>query len=227
MEVLMAHGTENNNDPTAADKAYEYLKTAILSGLFPPGERLVEEKLAKEAGVSRTPIRSALGRLATEGFIKPLEKRGYFIPRDSLEEMDEVFDLRAVLEGYALALAVPRVTGGVLQELTEYVRLAQKALETGENQQVFRWNTAFHDTLNDLIADKTRLYNLIADMRKYVLRYRKDTLHYIKGAEHSIEGHRRIIHALRLGYPDLCERVMREHVMEAKEDARSTILENK
>lgn len=223
----MVNGTENGSDPTAGDRAYEYLKTAILSGLFAPGERLVEERLAREAGVSRTPIRSALSRLATEGFIKPLEKRGFCIPRDSLEEMEEVFDLRAVLEGYALALAVPRVTAAVIQALTEYVRLAREAREAGENHQTFMWNTAFHDTLNDLIADKKRVYGLIADMRKYVLRYRKDTLHYVQGAEHSIEGHRRIIHALSLGYPDLCERVMREHVMEAKEDARRTILEGK
>lgn len=222
----MGNGSGENNQHTAADKAYEYIKSAILSGKFPPGERLAEERLAAQTGVSRTPVRSALSRLASEGLIKPMEKRGYCFARDSLEEMEEVFDLRAVLEGYALGLIVPLVNDLVIEKLTECVNRAQAAIDAGEHHQVFEWNTRFHDALNELIADKKRLYNHICDMRKYVLRYRKDTLQYINGAVHSINGHRKIIHALKLGYPDLCERVMREHIMEAKMDAYDTIRED-
>jgi DNA-binding GntR family transcriptional regulator len=215
----------HNNKQPAAEKAYYHIKAAILAGKYPPGERLVEEKLAAEAGVSRTPVRQALGRIAAEGLIKPMERRGYCFSRDSIEEMEEVFDLRAVLEGYALRLAFNRIDGKVLALLEECVAQAQEALDRGDNHLVFEWNTKFHDILSDLISGRQRIYRLISDMRKYVLRYRKDTLQYLQGAVRSIEGHRRILMALKLGYPDLCERVMREHVMEAKADAYSTIRE--
>lgn len=223
----MGNGSEKRNQHTATDKAYQYIKSAILSGKFPPGERMAEEKLAAETGMSRTPVRSALSRLASEGLIKPMGRRGYCFARDSLEEMEEVFDLRAVLEGYALRLIIPMVNDRLIESLTECVDRAQEAIDSGQRHQVFEWNTKFHDTLNDLIADKKRLYNLVCDLRKYVLRYRKDTLQYIKGAVHSIDGHRKIIYALKLGYPDLCERVMREHIMEAKADAYQTIIEDR
>jgi DNA-binding GntR family transcriptional regulator len=64
-------------------------------------------------------------------------------------------------------------------------------------------------------------------MRKYVLRYRKDTLHYLDGAKRTIDGHRKIMMALRLKDPDLCERMMREHIQEAKEDAMQSLFSEK
>jgi len=60
---------------------------------------------------------------------------------------------------------------------------------------------------------------LMKDLRQYILRYRKDTLQHMHGARRSIDGHRKIMMALRLRDPDLCERIMREHIQEAREDA--------
>jgi DNA-binding GntR family transcriptional regulator len=74
-----------------------------------------------------------------------------------------------------------------------------------------------------LVSDRDRLHGLIVNMRKYVLRYRKDTLQYPDGGKRTIEGHRKIILALRLRDPVLCEYIMREHIREAKEDALQTL----
>ncbi|MGQ9509236.1 MAG: FCD domain-containing protein, partial [Thermodesulfobacteriota bacterium] len=87
----------------------------------------------------------------------------------------------------------------------------------------FKWNTRFHDTLHDQVSHKTRLYRLIVNMRKYVLRHRKETLRYPDGGRRSIEGHKKIMMALKLRDPELCERIMREHIQEAKEDALQSI----
>jgi DNA-binding GntR family transcriptional regulator len=89
--------------------------------------------------------------------------------------------------------------------------------------EVFKWNTRFHDTLHELVSEKHRLHHLIVNMRKYVLRYRKDTLQYPDGGKRAIEGHRKIMLALRLREPELCERIMRGHIKEAKEDALQTL----
>ena len=205
------------------EKVYSQLKSAVLSGRFDPGERLTEEHLAKKMKVSRTPVREALHKLESEGLIKPLETRGFIASRDSKEEVEELFELRSILEGYALRLVSQTVSEKALEELNSLVERAEKALEKGSIDAVFEWNTQFHDALHELVYHKHRLYRLIVDIRKYVLRYRKDTLHYPDGGKKAVEGHRKILLALRLRDPDLCERMMREHIQQAEKDALQTL----
>ncbi len=205
------------------EKVYEYLKSAILSGRLSPGKRLTEEHLAKERGVSRTPVREALHKLESEGLIKPRMKRGFVASADSKDEIEELFDIRASLEGYALRIISEIISEETLKRLDGFIENAEDALKRKKINEIFKWNTRFHDALHDLVADKPRFYRLITNMRKYVLRYRKDTLHYLDGAKRTIDGHRKIMMALRLRDPDLCERVMREHIRQAKEDALQSL----
>jgi DNA-binding GntR family transcriptional regulator len=201
------------------ERAYEYLKTSILSGRFSPGERLTEEHLANELGISRTPVREALHKLETEGLIKPLPSRGFIASQDSQDDIEELFEIRAVLEGYALRVICDRITDAVLEGLEEIVRKAEEALRAQSLEDVFQWNTRFHDTLHELITDRHRLYHQMVTMRQYVLRYRKNTLQYPDGGERTVDGHRKILLALRLRDADLCERLMREHIQQSKKDA--------
>ena len=201
------------------ERAYEHLKTSILSGRFNPGERLTEEHLAKELGISRTPIREALHKLESEGLIKPLPTRGFVASRDSKEEVEELFEIRAVLEGYALRVICGRITDPVLEQLEEAVQKAEDALRGHCLEALFQWNTRFHDTLHELITDKHRLYHQMVTMRRYVLRYRKNTLQYPDGGRRTVDGHRKLLLAMRLRDPDLCERVMREHIRQSGKDA--------
>ena len=201
------------------ERAYEYLKSAILSDRIHPGERLAEEHLAKEMGVSRTPVREALHKLESEGLIKALETRGFIVSKDSREEVEEVFDMRAILEGYGLRVISEKVSENLLEQLDGFIGKAEDALRRKQIREVFKWNTQFHDTLHRMLAEKKRLHRLLVNVRKYVLRYRENTLQYPDGGRRALDGHRKIVMALRLKDPDLCERVMREHIQEAKEDA--------
>lgn len=217
--------SKKNNIPVR-ERTYEYLKEKVLSGGFSPGERLTEEQLAEELDVSRTPVREALHKLELEGLVKPLETRGFCVAQDSREDMEEIFDIRAIMEGYALRVLCETITENSIQKLNGFIEKAEAALKKKKTEEVFKYNTDFHDTLYGLISHhKPRLLNLMGDMRKYVLRYRKSTLHYLNGAQRSIDGHKKIILALKLKDSDLCERIMREHVYEAKEDALQSILE--
>jgi len=208
------------------ERAYEYLKTSILSGRFNPGERLTEEHLAKELGMSRTPIREALHKLESEGLIKPLASRGFVASQDSKEEIEELFEIRAVLEGYALRVICGRVTDPVLESVEETVEKAAEALDRHCLDEVFQWNTRFHDMLHELITDKHRLYSQMVTMRQYVLRYRKNTLQYPDAGERTVDGHRKILLALRLRDADLCERVMRDHIQQSKKDALQVLFKD-
>lgn len=212
-----------NNRLPVRGKVYDYLKTAILSGRLNPGEKLTEEHLAKTIGVSRTPVREALHKLESEGLIKPRKKRGFFVSGDSKEEVEELFEIRSVLEGYALRVVSERISDQLLERLNGFIKKAEKALRNRRIDEVFRWNTRFHDTLHSMVAEKRQLHRLMVDIRKFVLRYRKDTLKYPDGGKRAVEGHRKIIIALQLKDPDLCERVMRDHIREAKDDALQSL----
>jgi DNA-binding GntR family transcriptional regulator len=207
----------------ARKKVYQQLKAAILSSLFGPEERLTEEHLAEMLGVSRTPVREALHKLESEGLIQPLETRGFIVPGHSKTEVEELFEIRAILEGYALSIISGKITEESLGQLDGCIQKTEAALKEHRMDEVFKWNTLFHDTLHELVSDKARLYRMIVDMRKQVLRYRRETLQSLEGAERTLEGHRKILLALRLKAPDLCERAMHEHIKLAKEDALQTL----
>ena len=207
------------------ERAYNDLKADLLSGRFAQGERLTEEHLAKILGVSRTPVREALHKLESEGLVKPLESRGFYVARDSREELEDLFDIRAALEGYAIRLICAGISAETIKQLQQFVKKAEDALARKQLDEIFEYNTQFHDVLHSVISRKTRFHNLIADTRKYVLRYRKDSLHYLDGARRTIDGHKKILMAISLKDPELCERVMREHIQEAKEEALHKISE--
>lgn len=216
-----------SNSPKGAvsvrERAYEHLKASILDGLFNPAERLTEEYLAEELGVSRTPIREALHKLESEGLIKPLETRGFIVSPDSKEEVEELFEIRSILEGYALKIIAEKISEGDLERLNGFIEKAEDALKRKQINEIFRWNTKFHDTLHGMVAEKKRLHRLMVDMRKYVLRFRKNTLQYPDAGKRTVDGHRKILLALRLKDSDLCERMMREHIRQAKEDALQSL----
>jgi len=215
--------TPPNSTIPVREKVYEHIKSLILSGHLNPGEKLKEEHLAKTLGVSRTPIREALHKLESEGLINTRKKRGFIVSRDSREEVEELFDLRSILEGYTLRVISESISEEILHQLDGFIQNAEEGLRRKKIEDVFKYNTRFHDTLHELVANKTRLHRLIVNMRKYVLRHRKDTLRYPDGGRRAVEGHRKIVMALRLKDPDLCERVMREHIREAKGDALQTL----
>jgi DNA-binding GntR family transcriptional regulator len=219
LRKLSLRTTSSKKEMPVRERAYEYLKSAILSDRIHPGERLAEEHLAKEMGVSRTPVREALHKLESEGLIKALETRGFIVSKDSREEVEELFDMRAILEGYGLRVISEKVSENLLEQLNGFIEKAEDALRRKQIREVSKWNTQFHDTLHRMLAEKKRLHRLLVNVRKYVLRYRENTLQYPDGGRRALDGHRKIVMALRLKDPDLCERVMREHIQEAKEDA--------
>lgn len=225
LNKLPLRKTSQKNSIPVREMAYEFLKSSVLSGHFNPGERLTEEYLAKKLGVSRTPVREALHKLESEGLIKPLETRGFIVSRDSKDEVEELFELRAILEGYALRIICGRISEEDLKQLGRLIAGAEDALRRKRMEEVFKWNTKFHDTLHGIVVDKKRLHRLLVNIRKYVLRYRRDTLQYPDGGKRAVDGHRKILLALRLKDPDLCERMMREHIQEAKVDAEQFLFE--
>ncbi len=103
----------------ASDRSYQQIRDMVLKGVLKPGDQLKEEELAEQCGVSRTPVRDALQRLETEFFVIRENGRCY-VPDWSLEDMEDLFSLRAMLEGYAAARAAERLSPANLERLRKY-----------------------------------------------------------------------------------------------------------
>ncbi|MEE4164403.1 MAG: GntR family transcriptional regulator [Desulfocapsaceae bacterium] len=211
---------KKNGRLSVREQTYRLIKKKILTGLFPPDERLVEESLAGQLGVSRTPVREALHKLELEGLVRQKGARGFCVPEETAAEMSELFEIRAVLEGHALSCLCNSISEDSVRMLREYISKAEHGVSEGRIELVFESNTKFHDLIYRLVRSKRpRLFNLIEDMRDYILRYRKDSLATLQAAGRSISGHKKILLALELNDPVLCEQVMRAHIYEAEADA--------
>ncbi|GER04376.1 GntR family transcriptional regulator [Iodidimonas nitroreducens] len=112
----------------ASEKAYREIREQLLRGTFKPGERLIEDDLASLCGVSRTPIREALRRLASDMFVRQIPNHGTFVIETSEHDVEDLFELRAMLEGYAAARAAHRVTADALARLNEEIARIDRAL---------------------------------------------------------------------------------------------------
>jgi len=209
------------------ERVYASLRSAILSGNIPPEGRLVEEVVARELGVSRTPVREALHKLEREGLIEHFPNRGFAVTKETERQIGEIFEIRAILEGYILRIACENLTNGFLSELRLLLKKAERCLAEGKMEELHRLNTMFHDRIMDQVSGREGLKGHIKDLREYVLRYRSATLRFPGGAERTLKGHAKVILALEIGDPDLCERIMRDHVAGAKDDAIRHLMERK
>lgn len=204
---------------SAREKTYDRLKAYLLSGKIEPGERINQEMCAEILNVSRTPIREALQRMVSEGLVEKNESRGFRIPELSMDELEELFDMRSVLEAFAMRLVCQRITEEVVQKLKYCIEESEEALRRNDPEGIFKANTSFHNTLYLLIQDRKRFLFTLNNMKEHILKYRKQTLMHLSRARKSISAHKKIVFALESKDPNLAEYLMRLHIQESKEDA--------
>jgi DNA-binding GntR family transcriptional regulator len=226
----------NVSDPTVTfsrsegplrERVYWYLRSAILSGSILPEGRLVEEVVAGELGVSRTPVREALHKLEREGLIEHFPNRGFAVARETEDQVAEIFEIRAILEGHILRIACESATDVFLSGLKSLLDKAERCFAESRIEELHRINTLFHDRIIHQVSGRVRLKGLVKDLREYVLRYRAVTLQVSGGAERTLKGHEKLILALETGDPDLCQRIMRAHIEAAKTDAIRHLMEER
>ncbi len=202
----------------AADRAYEAIRTAILDGDYGAGDRLPEEDLAELVGVSRTPVREALRRLAAEGIVEFQPNRGAFVAELSTREVREVFDLRAVLEGFAARLAARDVTPGDLDKLRALAdEMEQLAASEAADRldRIAELNTQFHAHVVQ-VADNRLLGSLVAGLVQVPTVHRTFHQYDDEGLARSMAHHRELIAALAAGDVNWAGTVMRSHVYAAR-----------
>lgn len=213
---------QNPTGPSLVESAYQAMKTAILENVFPLGHQAAEPEIARQLGMSRTPVHEAIIRLQEEGLVQVLPRRGVLISPISPDDIREIYDVLIAVEGMAAALqaAFPRdfaaASAGALDQETAKMAVA---LREG---RLLDWAAAddrFHRLLTERCGNR-RLARIAATVRDQAHRARLFTLHLRPRPEASTEDHCRITAAIRAGVPDEAELAARMH----RSHARDTLL---
>lgn len=195
---------------TAQEEAYRHIHAAIRMGRYRAGERLLPELVANEIGTSRMPVREALRRLAAEGMVTIRPNRGVTVNGMNVAEMVEIFEMRAVLEGLAIRLALPHLTPATLRSLEAMLSRIDDRSEILPD-----WTEAhrqFHETLC-AVGGRPRLIRQIASLHSLVEPHMRVWALHAGRPPSARADHQNLIDALRAGDPQRCEIAMREHVL--------------
>ncbi|HUJ69773.1 MAG TPA: GntR family transcriptional regulator [Syntrophorhabdales bacterium] len=196
--------------------AYASLKQAIVKGDLHPGQRLVESKLSAKMLISRIPVREAIKKLEQDGLVEKLPRGGFIVKNPSREEIDETFGIRAVLEGFAAALATRHMDQATFKRLEVTLEWYRDALKQGDTTKMMHLN----DQLDEIIfgaSGNKRLRALIGNFRDFISRYRRVLLTCLDYAAISLADHEKIVAAMNEGDPEKVEQLMRRHLTRGKE----------
>src|SRR5881227_2547004 len=183
---------------TLWQRVYEHLREEILSERLHPGAELLEVPLSEELGVSRGPIREAIGRLAAEGLVTVKPRRGAVVRSLSKEEFLELYQVREALEMMAVRLAVPRLRAEDLQELQGLMETMARHAERDEVAEFFEANVAFHGRLLEASGNR-KLQELYGQLLGQLGRYRLRSLMLRGNLQRSLAEHAAILRAARRG----------------------------
>ena len=216
----------NANEPLAdqslPDAVVDRLRAAISSGMYAPGERLVERRLAQEFGISHIPLREALARLTEEGLVVRLPRRGARVASLTPRMMEEVSSVRVVLEQFVVRRLKGRFTPEAHAGLQAIVGQMTLAAEQRDLVGVHELDQQFHQRLWEL-TDNTLLVELAAQMRSR-------TSHFYRAAAAALapdelrmhaHSHQELLDVIASGDQRAAERAMQRHV----EDAAQRIAE--
>lgn len=205
-----------------ADQAYDALRGAIAEGHLPPGTRLREVALAEDLGISRTPIREAIQRLARDGLILLDARNGARVNELSVEAIQELYDLREILEGSAARFAAHSATASDRQRLAAI--LAKEAEHRDDPAVLAKLNKLFHQGLCQAASNRF-LSTAVSTFSTTLLLLGPTTLAASQRAGESHAEHRAIVEAVSAGDGELAERLMRAHINRAREIRIAMVLE--
>ena len=197
----------------------ETLREAIVSGVLKPGERLMEIQLAEELGVSRTPVRESIRKLELEGFVVMVPRRGTYVADLSIKDINEVYEIRTVLDVLAAGLAAERITEEELEELERLLVQISEYVENNNFEKLIEMDSQFHDILYRA-SRNDRLVGIINNLREQFTRFRSISMQYPGRMKNTVEEHTRLVEAIAQRNPELAQQIAREHM----ENSEQTLL---
>jgi len=196
---------------TLSEQVLGRLREDILSGDLAPASVLSEATLARSFGVSRGPVREALGRLASEGLVAITPRRGAIVTELTRDEFIDAYQVREALETLAIRLAVPRLAETDLARLRELHREMVEHTRRGEINAFFNTNARFHE-LFVVAADNQKLQEMYRLLMGQMARYLARSLALRGSLEKSVAEHAAILEAVEAGDVERAARLLADHI---------------
>ena len=206
----------------AVDRAYGKIRAGILDGLLAPGSRLKEKELVEFCGVSRTPVRDALRRLAAEDFVSIQPNQGAQVRSWTKEDLDDLFALRALLEGYAARRAAELITDEGLSRLENAIGQMNEILQADLPQQekiseFLRLNRAVHEPIWEASGSK-RLIKFLSTLVEQALVVHTVKYFTMDRIATSHRHHEDLLKALKARDESWAESIMTNHIHAARSE---------
>ncbi|MDQ1145734.1 DNA-binding GntR family transcriptional regulator [Bacillus sp. SORGH_AS 510] len=202
------------------ERVYLHIKDLILEGEFKTGDRLVERELAERLNISRTPIREALFRLESQGFVKTVPRKGVIVADISEKEIIEVFTILSSLEVLAAKLAAQKLDDDTRNKFMDYIKKVEDCLKD-ENDSNF---SHLHGELNHLLyssAKNSKLYEMLSGLSDYIRAFAKTGYRNPGRPKQSMEEHLRIMEAIVNQEVEMAEYLTKIHI----ENSRKAYIE--
>lgn len=208
------------------DWAYRYLKEKILNLEIKPGHQVNIEEFTDKLKVSRTPIREAFLKLASEGLIEIRPRVGYFVVDITEQDIRDLFEIRGIIETRATKKAAELLTDEELESMQYLISESKEAVEEGNFEIYLKNEIQFHEYLQKHVQNK-RLNSFFEDLKDLTYRERVMSTHSLENINQSIIEHQRILDGLIKRDSNLAEWYMGEHLHNVSERLVKHLNENK
>ena len=195
-------------------KVFQQLKNSILAGEFENGAELREIALAKKLGVSRTPVREALRQLEQEGLEEIYPNRGAYVQGITYKDVEDIFRIRARLEGLCAEMAVSSITHEQLDKLDEIILLSKFYEEKKDMEHLLKMDSQFHEVLFESCGSKM-LEHQLKDYHQYVQKARLRSLKRQERAKKSTQEHEEILLAIKDRDAKRADELATRHILNA------------
>lgn len=184
-----------NQDKPIREIVYECLRENIIKGVIPVGERIVEKVFADKVNISRTPVRDALRRLEMEELVKSIPGKGIVVKKITVEEVIEIYKIRANLEVLAAEEAMENITPEEIKKIQDLLDLTEEMNNQGNVKEVVRLFAEFNAQIYEASRMK-RLVTMISKLSEYLKRFRDISMSENKRREKGLKEHREILNAI-------------------------------
>ena len=208
------------------NKVFVKLEDEILSGKLTRGTALTEISLSERLGVSRTPVRSALHRLAEEGLVEAVANKGCVVIGITNADLVDIYKIRVRLEGLASAISATRITEEGLNTLRESVELAEFYISKNDTEKLKELDSEFHETIYRSTGNRL-LCKTLSELHRKIKSYRKLSLTVPGRLERSVLEHREIYQAIAIRDAEKADMLTSLHIERALENVLSTLPEEK
>jgi DNA-binding GntR family transcriptional regulator len=205
------------NEKTIRRKIYEHLREQLLNGEIPPSQHLIEAKIAKDLGTSRTPVREAFHSLELEGLIESIPRVGYIVKSTSEQEVEEICEIRMAIEGVAARWAMEKAHKKLIEELKKNISISDGKVLKGDAKAFIDLDARFHEIIARYSGSQ-RLLELAQTLRRHMLRYRIQSIYSAENVLRAIEGHKGILRAIEKRDLEDLNKAIRNHMEQVKKD---------